>query len=199
MERKQIMNRFFSSLKQAKDVEEISQLTARFLSRISDKLNKHMVWMVDSSGKRTAVHGEGNNQGFKESPQNLPVTNHLWMLVEPPESNTEAPKYPSLAHSRKNEHRNSQQAVAACIVYAHTCIISLKQRERALKAGISPRERETLLLLARGFRSDKIAHRMGIKRVTVNLHISNARRKLASTTREQVVAQAVHMGIISPR
>jgi DNA-binding CsgD family transcriptional regulator len=196
--RKHIMNPFFSSLMQAKDADEITQLTARFLSRISDKLNKHLIWMVDRSGKRTVVHGDDNNQGFKSCPPNLPVTNHLWMLVEPPEGSTEAPKYPSMAHSRKNEHGNSHPAVATCIIYAHTCIISLKQRERALKAGISPRERETLLLLARGFRSDKIAHRMGIKRVTVNLHISNARRKLASTTREQAVARAVHMGIISP-
>jgi len=192
------MNQLFSSLKQAKNTQEISQLTANYLSRISDKFNKHMIWMVDGSGKRTAVHGEDNNQKFKKSPQDPPVTNHLWMLVEPPEGSTETPKNPSLAHSRKNEPGNSQQAVAASIVYAHTCMISLKQREKALEAGISPRERETLLLLARGFRSDKIAHRMGIKRVTVNLHISNARRKLASTTRAQAVARAVHIGIISP-
>ncbi|MBC8268859.1 MAG: hypothetical protein H8E36_08930 [Rhodospirillaceae bacterium] len=192
------MNPLFSSLKQAKDAKEASQLTAGFLSRISDKFNKHMIWMVDSSGKSTALREEGKNQAFKKSPQTIRVTNYLWMLVEPPEGSTETPKKTSLGLSSKNGDGNYLPAIAASILYAHTCIISLRQKERALKARITPRERETLLLLARGFRSDKIAYRMGIKRVTVNLHISNARRKLASTTREQAVARAVHMGIIAP-
>ncbi len=64
------------------------------------------------------------------------------------------------------------------------------------KNGITPRELETLELLSRGLRSDEIAHRMGIKRVTVNMHITNARRKLKAMTREQALAKAVHRGIV---
>ena len=61
---------------------------------------------------------------------------------------------------------------------------------------ISDRERECLEWLARGERPDAIAYRLGIKRVTVDMHLRNARVKLNAATREHAVALAVHSKLI---
>jgi len=84
-------------------------------------------------------------------------------------------------------------------------VLLADQRLRALpaqwqldKIGLSPRERECLLWLAKGLRTDRISDRLGIASSTVNLHFTNARRKLGAATREQALAIAVHLGIIEP-
>ena len=61
---------------------------------------------------------------------------------------------------------------------------------------LSPRERESLNWLASGLRYDRIAERMGITLPTVELHVTNARRKLGAKTREQAVALAVALGLL---
>ncbi|MEZ5896961.1 MAG: helix-turn-helix transcriptional regulator [Parvularculaceae bacterium] len=63
---------------------------------------------------------------------------------------------------------------------------------------LSKRERECLLWLAKGCRTKEISQKLGIREVTVNLHISNARKKLKAVTREQAVAKAVMLGAIAP-
>lgn len=63
---------------------------------------------------------------------------------------------------------------------------------------LSPRETQILELLAHGNRVARIADCLGIKEVTVNLYIKNARHKLGAKTREEAVAMAVHMRLISP-
>ena len=64
-------------------------------------------------------------------------------------------------------------------------------------AALSPRESESLSLLAQGHRNKAIALAMDISEPTVEFHISNARKKLGTKTREQAVALAVHRGLIS--
>lgn len=193
------MNQFQSSLKRATSAEEAWQLIDRFLSRISDGSNRHMIRTIDGSGEKTAMYDYDNSREPPKKPdRKRPCTHHMWLFVDPPQTISPVPGNPSQAQPRKDRHGNLLPAIGASLLYAHARITSLKQKEKALKVGITPRERETLSLLARGLRSDKIAHHMGIKRVTVNLHISNSRRKLGSTTREQAVARAVHMGIITP-
>ncbi|MGE4064135.1 MAG: helix-turn-helix transcriptional regulator [Rhodospirillaceae bacterium] len=56
---------------------------------------------------------------------------------------------------------------------------------------LSGRERQCLQLLAAGFRRSAIAAKLGIKPVTVDLHIQNSRRKLGANTVEQAVALAL--------
>lgn len=62
---------------------------------------------------------------------------------------------------------------------------------------LSPRERECLTWLAIGMRHDRIADKLGISRPTVELHLANARRKLNAKTREQALARAVALGLLS--
>lgn len=62
---------------------------------------------------------------------------------------------------------------------------------------LSPRERHVVTLLARGLRTNRIAERLGISDATVELHLRNARRKLAASTSAQAVANALLSGEIA--
>ena len=70
--------------------------------------------------------------------------------------------------------------------------ISLTDDDRG--EDLSPRERDCLLLLAEGLRTEQIAERLGIRPVTVDLHMRNAREKLGARTREQALAVAITQG-----
>lgn len=61
---------------------------------------------------------------------------------------------------------------------------------------ISPREIEVLKWLASGFRPDQIAFKLGVRPVTVHMHITSARRKLGASTREQLMCLAVLRGYV---
>ncbi|MBT3661401.1 MAG: response regulator [Rhodospirillaceae bacterium] len=63
---------------------------------------------------------------------------------------------------------------------------------------LTERERECLYFLARGHRNDRIAEKMDITVPTVNFHVANARKKLNSATREQALAVAVSLNLVSP-
>lgn len=67
-----------------------------------------------------------------------------------------------------------------------------------MEARLTNRERECLLWLARGLRNDRIAERMGLRPVTVGLHISNACRKLDARTRAQALVKAIQFGMLQP-
>lgn len=58
-------------------------------------------------------------------------------------------------------------------------------------AHLTIREQQSLELLAEGLRIKAIATRLEIAPVTVELHISNARRKLGAATREQAIAKMI--------
>ncbi|MFC4442182.1 helix-turn-helix transcriptional regulator [Caulobacter henricii] len=59
------------------------------------------------------------------------------------------------------------------------------------------RERDCLRYLMEGMRYDAIAHAMGLAVVTVEVHVSNARRKLGARTATEAVAKALVRGEIS--
>jgi DNA-binding CsgD family transcriptional regulator len=50
--------------------------------------------------------------------------------------------------------------------------------------------------LAQDLRSEDIAKRLNIARVTVDFHVSNAKNKLNAATREQAVAIVVQRGLL---
>lgn len=63
---------------------------------------------------------------------------------------------------------------------------------------LTPREREILALLARGFTNREIAGRLFISLHTVKNHVSNIYKKLGSADRTRVALTAVREGWISP-
>ena len=70
--------------------------------------------------------------------------------------------------------------------------------DHAPPSPLTAREREVLLWLGRGERTDQIAYRLGLQPVTVSLHLRTARSKLGARTREQALALAIAKCWIDP-
>jgi len=79
-------------------------------------------------------------------------------------------------------------------VAAHSPVVMTKKSSKT--PSLTGRELQCLQLLARGLRSEAIAHELGVKRVTIDLHIANAKRKMNASTREHAVALAVHNKLV---
>ena len=62
---------------------------------------------------------------------------------------------------------------------------------------LTRREREVLLLVARGGSSKEIARHLKISVGGANFHILNAMKKLGATTRAHAVADAIFRGLLS--
>lgn len=70
---------------------------------------------------------------------------------------------------------------------------------RRRKSGATPltaRERDCLLHAADGLQQEAIAHRLGLARITVEIHLRNVRRKLKARTLPEAVAKAIAYGEI---
>ena len=61
---------------------------------------------------------------------------------------------------------------------------------------LSPRERETLVLVARGQSNKEIARTLDLAESTVKIHVQNVLRKLGLTSRVQAAVFAVEQGIV---
>jgi DNA-binding NarL/FixJ family response regulator len=69
----------------------------------------------------------------------------------------------------------------------------------AALAELTNREREAVVLAARGLANDQIAARMVISPVTAKTHINRAMTKLHARDRAQLVIIAYESGLVSPR
>jgi two-component system, NarL family, nitrate/nitrite response regulator NarL len=72
------------------------------------------------------------------------------------------------------------------------------ERPAAEKDKLSPREREILVLLARGASNKEMARELDLAESTVKIHIQNILRKLGLSSRVQAAVYAVESGI-APR
>lgn len=70
------------------------------------------------------------------------------------------------------------------------------RRVQAKAERLTPRERDCLTWLALGYRAGRIAERLGIAEVTVELHLRNGRRKLKARTSAEAVARGMLFGEI---
>jgi DNA-binding NarL/FixJ family response regulator len=67
---------------------------------------------------------------------------------------------------------------------------------RSPLAGVTPREREVLRLLAEGLTNRQIAERLVVSEHTVHRHVTNILRKLGLSSRTAAAAQAVRSGLL---
>lgn len=78
----------------------------------------------------------------------------------------------------------------------------LRQIGRAPAAGVgagaalTPRERATLALLARGLQNKEIAHELAVTERTAKFHVGAVLRKLGAGNRTEAVARAAQQGLI---
>lgn len=75
------------------------------------------------------------------------------------------------------------------------CLAALRGRLTSAHMSLTARERETLRHVASGLRNRQIAEAMGVREVTVEMHLANARRKLGVATRGQAVARLSALGL----
>lgn len=61
---------------------------------------------------------------------------------------------------------------------------------------LTPREKEVLVLVARGLTTARIAERLGLSYPTVRTHLEHIREKLSVATRAQAVARALALKLI---
>ena len=64
---------------------------------------------------------------------------------------------------------------------------------------LTPREREVLVLIARGFPNKLIARELGLSEKTVKTHVGHVLAKLGVTDRTQAAIAAVRAGLVEPR
>jgi HD-GYP domain-containing protein (c-di-GMP phosphodiesterase class II) len=64
-------------------------------------------------------------------------------------------------------------------------------------AGLTDREAEVLILLARGLMTKQVAHQLGISSKTADTHVQNAYRKLGVSTRAGATLFAIEHGLVA--
>jgi len=69
---------------------------------------------------------------------------------------------------------------------------------RAAADALTPRERETLTLIANGFKIAEVATSLGVTRNTAHEFVKNVYRKLKISNRAEAAVEATRMGLINP-
>ncbi|MBD8893186.1 helix-turn-helix transcriptional regulator [Roseibium litorale] len=96
----------------------------------------------------------------------------------------------SLRRDREPLLRLALMAVQERLDFPQDALGSGLSQQARMQRVLSRREHQCLSLIADGLRIKAIAAELGIKPVTVDLHLANARKKLGAATREQAVALA---------
>jgi DNA-binding CsgD family transcriptional regulator len=85
--------------------------------------------------------------------------------------------------------------ISAAMLYHHSAIGEIRRHQVSARP-LSPRERDCMTYVASGLRTARIAEKMHISEVTVDMHLRNAREKLRARTTAQAVARAMIFGDI---
>jgi DNA-binding NarL/FixJ family response regulator len=75
--------------------------------------------------------------------------------------------------------------------------IAERLAERNGRAGLSPRERDVLLMISKGLTNKEIGHVLYISQFTVRNHVKHILEKLGATDRTEAVSIAMQHGVIS--
>lgn len=96
-------------------------------------------------------------------------------------------------------YRRDWEAQGATIRAAGRLLDARVRRDRANDfVGLTPRELDCLSYLAAGLRPAEICFRLGISEKTFEKHIARAKDRLRARTRDQAVAKALILNIVTP-
>ena len=76
-------------------------------------------------------------------------------------------------------------------------LVAAEELDSTTRSPLTPREREVVVLLARGFSNRRIAAELVIAESTAALHVKNVLAKLNFGSRAQIAAWAVGQGLVS--
>lgn len=94
---------------------------------------------------------------------------------------------------------NGEQVIERSVTQRLAGLLSKQNHERnQCYDGLTPRELQTLAMIARGLVAKEIAHDLHISEKTVRNHVSNIYRKLNIFDRSQIVLYAIKKGLITP-
>ncbi|WP_240687529.1 response regulator transcription factor [Alcanivorax sp. 24] len=79
---------------------------------------------------------------------------------------------------------------------AHRVLATFSQDEEEQCDPMTPREKEVLRLIAKGFTLSKVAETLGVSRHTIAGHVKNIYRKLEVSSRAEATQQAIRLGVI---
>lgn len=99
---------------------------------------------------------------------------------------------------RRVESRLAQGYMLLAYLHESVCRLGLPVNHAAHKISLTRREAEVLNWVSAGKTSWEISRILGLAEATVIFHISNASRKLQTTTRTQAVARALALGLLQP-
>jgi DNA-binding CsgD family transcriptional regulator len=84
-----------------------------------------------------------------------------------------------------------------CAAVGGARVVALRPAEAAAPDPLTAREREVLVLVARGLTNARVGARLGLSAATVRTHMEHVLRKLGVRTRTQAVARALAIGAIA--
>ena len=87
------------------------------------------------------------------------------------------------------------EAIADAIAAVESVAASSAGQRSAVTAGLSPREREVLRLIAAGRSNQQIADELSVSRRTATTHATNILNKLGLDSRAELIAFAFRHGL----
>lgn len=89
--------------------------------------------------------------------------------------------------------KRDEMLVAAAAIFHHHAIGEVRRNQVGAQP-LSIRERDCMVYAASGFRTARMAERMKVSEVTVEMHLRSARKKLRAQTTAQAIARAMIFG-----
>jgi DNA-binding CsgD family transcriptional regulator len=160
------------------------------------------ILLTDAQGRLKAANEQARELlGLPESLQGLNCRQLVHATDESGASPCDLCHHEPLGVCEQRDHSNlhlrGQAVDLICTGMGDQRVVTLLALDSAPEgANLTPREREVLVLVARGLTTAKIAERLNLGYPTIRTHMEHIREKLGVKTRAQAVARALALRLI---